>query len=153
LFRVPVAWPRGAFHHRYDIALRRGITVRGQVTDADTGKPVVGAFVQYHPRLDNNPFVEHELVSGSGSMALGNGTLLGGALTGADGVFQLPVQPGRGYLLIRVPGSGYAVRRVPEGLLEQGRAELGGRRIPVNGLIALNFEPKTQSYDVSISLH
>jgi RNA polymerase sigma factor (sigma-70 family) len=40
---APLEWPQGAVKHRINLALPRGVVVRGIVTDAATSKPVAGA--------------------------------------------------------------------------------------------------------------
>ncbi len=39
-----------------DVALKRGVLVRGRVTESPSGKPVAGALVLHRPRKANNPF-------------------------------------------------------------------------------------------------
>src|SRR5262249_55286973 len=48
-------WPKGAVRHTFNLALPRGILVSGKIADAGSGKPLVGAEVQYFPRQDDNP--------------------------------------------------------------------------------------------------
>src|SRR5262249_56635854 len=45
--RKQLLWPKGRAKARMDLALPRGILVRGKVTEAPSGKPVAGAGVYY----------------------------------------------------------------------------------------------------------
>ena len=39
-------WPKGAIEQSADIALLRGVVVRGKITEEGTGRPVAGAVVR-----------------------------------------------------------------------------------------------------------
>ena len=41
------AWPKGALEHRLDLALPRGIVIRGKVTEEGSGKPIAGTMLGY----------------------------------------------------------------------------------------------------------
>ena len=45
----PIEWKTGDRLREVDVNLPRGVLVRGQVLDGDTGVPVARASVQYHP--------------------------------------------------------------------------------------------------------
>jgi RNA polymerase sigma factor (sigma-70 family) len=77
-----------------DIALVRGLTVRGRVTDRGTGKPIAGARVDYHP-LGGNTYVNKLL---AGSWVPRSETT-----TGADGSYTLTVMPGPGVIGVTAP--------------------------------------------------
>src|SRR5262249_27304014 len=53
--RREVVWPRGAVKHDVEVTLPRGVLVRGKVTEANSGRPVAGAGVQFVPRETDNP--------------------------------------------------------------------------------------------------
>ena len=42
-------WPKGAVEQSVDLALPRGVVVRGKVTEEGTGRPVAGAVVRIAP--------------------------------------------------------------------------------------------------------
>src|SRR5262249_39714600 len=46
----------GVLKQEINLALRRGILIRGSVKEAPSGKPVAGASVAFTPRQGNNPF-------------------------------------------------------------------------------------------------
>jgi RNA polymerase sigma factor (sigma-70 family) len=77
-----------------DIELVRGLTVRGRVTDKETGKPVAGARVDYHP-IGGNAYVD-KLLRGSWDPR-------SETTTGADGSYALTVMPGPGVIGVTAP--------------------------------------------------
>jgi hypothetical protein len=77
-----------------DTELVRGLTVRGRVTDKETGKPVAEAKVDYHP-LGGNTYVD-KLLRGSWDPH-------SDAITGPDGSFALTVMPGPGVIGVKAP--------------------------------------------------
>ncbi len=170
LFRPWHEWPRGKFSHSYDLALPRGISVRGRITEEITRKPVAGAMVDYwqamfvknpsgnvtidfsrwprivRPAVVINPSFSSELFAGS------EGARLGGVRTGLDGVFRIPVLPGPGHLLIHVPGANYVNQRFSESFLYGEAEQANGTQVTVNGLVALNLKPQTQSHELAVAL-
>jgi RNA polymerase sigma factor (sigma-70 family) len=92
-----------------DFALRRGIWVKGRVTEKTTGKPLSGG-IGYFCFSDNPHKKEIPFVAGFG---------VGGA-TREDGTFQLVAVPGRGVIAVQVahndrylPGVGAEKIKVP----------------------------------------
>jgi RNA polymerase sigma factor (sigma-70 family) len=77
-----------------DIELVRGLTVRGRVTDMETGKPVSGARIDYHP-LHGNSHVD-KLLSGSWDPRAET-------VTGPDGSYSITVMPGPGVIGVTAP--------------------------------------------------
>jgi protocatechuate 3,4-dioxygenase beta subunit len=77
-----------------DFALKRGVVIRGRVTDKGTGRPV-RAQVEYFAFLDNPNLREAPGFRGAGHVA---------AQTGADGSFALVGLPGRGLLAAKAGG-------------------------------------------------
>ncbi len=50
--RLPAAetrrdWPKGAVEQSVELALRRGVVVRGKVVEEGTGRPIAGAIVRF----------------------------------------------------------------------------------------------------------
>ncbi len=43
------AWTKEAVKNAMDVRLRRGVTIRGKVTEQGTARPIAGAAVQYLP--------------------------------------------------------------------------------------------------------
>jgi RNA polymerase sigma factor (sigma-70 family) len=77
-----------------DIELARWLMVRGRVTDKETGKPVAGAQVDYHP-LGGNTYV-NKLLPGSWEPRAE-------AATGPDGSYAITVLPGPGVIGVKGP--------------------------------------------------
>ncbi len=90
-------WPKGAIEHSVDLALPRGILVRGKVTEEGSGKPIAGARIGYI----SNP--ERDQQSGAWNTH---------ATTAADGSFQFGVMPAPGYLTVRGPSEDYVLREI-----------------------------------------
>ena len=44
-----LAWPKGAIEQTVDLALPRGVLIRGKVTEEGTGQPVADAMVIFYP--------------------------------------------------------------------------------------------------------
>ncbi len=83
----------------FDIALKRGVLVRGRLTNKATGKPVTGRVEYYafqdNPHVDEYPnFKRESLITWSWIQA-------------PDGRFTIPALPGRGLIAARTPEEGY----------------------------------------------
>jgi RNA polymerase sigma factor (sigma-70 family) len=92
-----VPWPEGAARQDVDVALPRGVHLRGVVREAPSGKPVDGAGVRFCP-------------AGGGLFDFQDPLHAGwevGATSGPDGTFHIAVAPGRGHLLVKGPTPDY----------------------------------------------
>jgi hypothetical protein len=87
------------------VELRRGVLVRGRVTEAGSGEPVAGARVQYNDS-------DSEQISGAIEPSR-----LNTAISGPDGRFELPVFPEPGHLLILGPTPDYVAVESSYGVL------------------------------------
>ena len=92
----------------FDIALKRGVLVRGRLKDMATGKPLAGS-VSYHafadnPHLDQYPNFKR------------NSQETRILIPGPDGRFTIPALPGRGLISARAPEEGYLHARGVEGI-------------------------------------
>ena len=125
-----------------DVTLERGILVRGQIHDANTGQPVVGAIVVYRPKRKNNPMFKEDL------MATGYREL--SVVSDTDGLFRIPALPGLGHLLVKGPNPDFIPIRTSEGELEYDVP--GGARLYPVGLLALGLDASAKVADVSIPL-
>ncbi len=128
-------WPKGAIEHSVDLALTRGVLVRGRVTDEGSGKPVAGARIGYY----SNP--DRDLQSGAWNSR---------AATAADGSFQFGVMPGPGYLTVLGPGEDYVLREIGQRMALAGQP--GGRRIYAHAFHHLALKPGSADQDVAIAL-
>ena len=96
---------------RVDFELTRGVTIRGRVTDATSGTPIV-ARVEYFAFTDN-PHLE-----GLRDFDVDP------VITGVDGSFELVGLPGRGLIAARDERDGYAVARGADEI--EGMEDLSG---------------------------
>src|SRR5262249_13905479 len=80
---VATDFPRGVVRRQVEGKLPRGVLVRGEVTEAGSGKPVAGAYVTHA------------------------GLFATYAVSGPDGSYQLGVPAGTGYLLVTHPSCEY----------------------------------------------
>jgi hypothetical protein len=145
LIRAEVEWNKAdQIRREVNISLRRGVLVRGLVTEAPAGKPVAGASVEFRPRYTNNPFFKDEV-----------NPFFGGyqeiPVTGADGKFTLAVLPGPGHLLISGPTEDYVHSEVVTRKL-LGEGVRPNRRHYADGLVELNLKPETEPHQVEVTL-
>jgi RNA polymerase sigma factor (sigma-70 family) len=96
-------WPKATLKHRVDLALPRGVSVRGQVTEKASGKPVAGALVFYQAQLNNSNSKRAE--AGLNNYANGRNAVT----SKPDGTFQIACHPGPGYLTIEGPEPDFAL--------------------------------------------
>jgi beta-lactamase regulating signal transducer with metallopeptidase domain len=141
LQRFGQEWPKARQRLQRDFALPRGILVRGKVTDADSGRPMAGAVIQYYTEEPNN-VQRFDLIPGSG----GWGDHLGGVVTKPDGTYQIPVQAGRGTLLAVAPQAEYLAVDVPGRYLSPGRTD------SVNQFVPLRLKPGEAAHEVNLQL-
>jgi RNA polymerase sigma factor (sigma-70 family) len=129
------AWPKGALEKTVDLALPRGVHVRGKVLEEVSGKPIAGARISYLSNPDKDPRT---------------GAANGRAASGDDGTFQLGVVPGPGYLTVLGPGEDYVLREIGQRMTRTGQP--GGRRLYAHAFHRLELEPGDESRDVTIAL-
>ncbi len=127
------AWPKGAIEHSVDLALPRGILIRGHVTEEGSGKPVAGAAVQYS--VHSRPGTDRD-----------NSSIP--AATSADGSFALAVPPKPGHLAIRAPSDDYVSQEIGNRLLFEGQP--GGRRLYSHAFIACDPIPGNAGLELHV---
>ena len=101
-FAVPASESRtGPFP--FDIALKRGVLVRGRLIDKATGRPLRGSVSYWafrgNPHLDEYPYFKRDSQE---TRVL---------IPGDDGRFEIPALPGRGLITARVHRGGLPPRR------------------------------------------
>ncbi len=124
-----------------EIKFRRGVFVRGKVTDAETGQPV-DATLHYHPYLANENAKNYQRYqTNSLTVDIDNRRYR----TEKDGTFAAVVIPGRGILAVHAIGRGeFCV-----GLGSEAIAGLDQRRgFPTHGICAPNFYHRLTEIDV-----
>ncbi|HUG90608.1 MAG TPA: carboxypeptidase regulatory-like domain-containing protein, partial [Planctomycetaceae bacterium] len=108
---VKVVDPPGLEPVKINVSLLRGITVRGRVTDAETGEPLPGSVI-YNPLFPN----ENVLKLGE-DLSIANPAASG--LIRGDGSYEISVLPGPGVIAAQVSTGGYVSATVnPDRLRE-----------------------------------
>jgi hypothetical protein len=120
------------------VELRRGVLVRGRVTEAGSGQPVAGARVQYNDRAG-----EH-IAGGIPPSRLNT------VLSAADGRFELPVPPVPGHLLVLGPTPDYVPVEASGQELERGKP--GTKRLYADAIMRLEGRPDGSEQTVDIRL-
>ncbi len=135
LFAVKrIEWPKGALEQSVHIALPRGVSIRGKVTEAGSGKPVAGAAVAYFERGQRRAAGE------TGSISLD---------TAADGSFHLGAEAVPGGLFITGPDD-YVLESIGIRVVDEGQP--GGRRVYAHAHALLDLKPDTGSQEVNLVL-
>jgi hypothetical protein len=128
-------WPKGAVEQSVDIALPRGVLIRGKVIEQGDGRPVAGAALKY------------EITAKSGEDRSGWSRV---AATSADGSFTIAVPPKPGHLIVRGPADDYVPRAFGSDLLYAGTT--GGARHYAHALTACDPKPGGDRPDVVVKL-
>jgi protocatechuate 3,4-dioxygenase beta subunit len=128
-------WPKGAVEYPIDLALPRGVLIRGKVIEEGSGKPVAGARVSFGARQ-----------TGDGQSRASNAV----ATSGLDGSIRIGVLPSPGCLVILGPSDDYVLREIGDAMVFQGKP--GGRRFYVHGFLACDPKPAGAGLDVNIVL-
>jgi RNA polymerase sigma factor (sigma-70 family) len=93
-------WPKAAVEQSVDLALRRGVVVRGRITEEGTGRPVAGAVVAFGPQQSiSTPVGDTYLLNVPG-------------MTGPDGTYRVAAPPGPGHLVVQGPSDDYVLREI-----------------------------------------
>jgi beta-lactamase regulating signal transducer with metallopeptidase domain len=119
-------WPERTEVYRVEVAVPRGVLVRGKITESPSGKPVAGADIQYEPRSENH---KKGILTG----------WQGAVVSRDDGTFQIAVPPGKGTLVVQGP-PGYVFDVVGSRQIASGFP--GGRRYYLHAMIPLDLDPK-----------
>ena len=127
-----VDWPRAALEHSVDLALPRGVSIRGKVTEEGSGKPVPNATVDFSARAIPGD-------ANSGGMQCN---------TAPDGSFQLGAVPGPGYLFVKGPSDDYVFQTIGNRMVVERQP--GGFRIYSHAQIALDLKPGIDSQEVNL---
>jgi hypothetical protein len=129
-------WPKGAIEQSADIALPRGVVVRGKITEEGTGRPVAGAVV----RVTSAP--------SRGGPPPSSGVP---AVTGPDGTYRAAAPPGAGYLVVQGPDDDYVLREFGgEGAMYAAVA--GRRRLYAHAYRAVDLKPGGPDHEVDLTV-
>ena len=130
-------WPKGAVEQSVDVALLRGVVVRGKVTEAGSGAPVAEATLGiFRPRRSANGPRSDDGMPGT---------------TSQDGSFQLVAVPGPGHLIVNGPADDFVLQEIGlRVLLDEGQS--GGSRLYAHAFRALDAKPGNVHQEVDLSL-
>src|SRR5262249_32660948 len=138
-------WPKAdVIRQEVNLALPRGILVRGTLTEQPSGKPVAGATIDFEPVQGNNQYYRDDIRpfhEGWGQLHV----------SGADGKFHLAVLPGPSHLLIKGPTQDYIRVEITNKKL-YGIPILPDLRNYLDGLVSLNLKPHPGPHDVKVAL-
>jgi RNA polymerase sigma factor (sigma-70 family) len=130
-------WPKGAVEQSLDLALPRGVTIRGRVTIEGSGQPVAGATVQ---------FLTRRVVSGNAESQSGSPMLE----TAADGCFHMGALPGPGWLLVMAASEDYVLQPISSRLISGAGPD--GRRTYSHAHVPLDLKPSDTNKEVHVTL-
>jgi RNA polymerase sigma factor (sigma-70 family) len=136
-----VEWPKGKLVLQgVSIVLPRGALVRGRATEQPSGKPVVGASIQYAPLIAKNPAAERTQFGHLGQIVT----------SGEDGRFQLGILPGPGHVLINGPTPDYGHQESnAERLYGPGRRNY---RYYADAIVPVNVKASGPPADLTVTL-
>lgn len=135
-----VRWRDGDTRRTVDIALKRGVLVRGQVIDSVTKEPIAQASVQYRAESNNNPNTSDKIVTGWQDIKL----------TNTKGEFAITVLPGPGSLLVHGPEENYIAQEATDRQLSSGKS--GGRRSYFHARQKVNPQENAEPIELTIAL-
>jgi RNA polymerase sigma factor (sigma-70 family) len=135
--QVELELTKGTVKATRDIRLRRGVLIRGKVTEQGTGRPLPASSIEPIP------------IRGGG----GGGVIRHGETTAAsrdDGTFQVAVPPGKGHLLVFGPTGDYVLGEVGFNTLYGDRP--GGRRYRAHAVIPYEVKAGDPPHEVAAAL-
>jgi hypothetical protein len=136
--------PKGDIRRNINLALPRGVLVRGKVVEQASGKAVTGAAVRFVPYRDNNPYYRDDVQPPwSGWQIWG--------VSGPKGEFEIPVLPGPGHLLITGPTHDFVRTEITSKKLHTKLGATNHRYYP-DGLVALKLKPQSSPHEVTVKL-
>jgi len=134
-----IPWGTGLKSKTIDIALPRGVLVRGRVLDAETKAPIAGVNVQYMPK-DNNPNNSDDIVTGWQCIER----------TSKDGTFAISVLAGKGTLIVHGPRDAYVLKEMSG--LELVGDRLGGDRNYANAFVPLELATGADPQELTVEI-
>jgi RNA polymerase sigma factor (sigma-70 family) len=129
---------------KINLALPRGVLVRGKVTERQSGKAVAGASVHFEHNPDNNRYFRRDVNPILGGWGLS-------AVSGADGAFELPVLPGPGHLLITAATPDYVRTEITTKQLA-GKGTIPNWRNYPHAAVALSLKPQAGPHKLTVEL-
>jgi hypothetical protein len=128
-----VQWTEGSLEQSFDLALPRGVLIRGKVTEEGSDIPVPGAIVEFSTRVDRQ-----------------NRQLRGvPVMTASDGSFQLAARPGPGNLFINGPSADYVFKEIGN---QMTSADPSAHRIYAHAHAVLDLKPGVDANEIHVAL-
>jgi beta-lactamase regulating signal transducer with metallopeptidase domain len=129
-------WPKGAVEETADVALPRGVVVRGKITEEGTGRAVTGAVVRVTPYPGpGGPPPSFPIP----------------AVTGPDGAYRVAAPPGPGYLVVQGPDDDYVLREFgADGGMYVARP--GRRRFYAHAFRAVDLKAGEPDHEVDLTV-
>jgi RNA polymerase sigma factor (sigma-70 family) len=139
-----VQWPKGKVKFEVEVKVPRGILIRGKVTEADSGKLVAGAFIDYHAQRNNNPLFRPQVLSWYVRP-------IEHVITAADGTFHATIPPGPGHLFVKGPTRDFVQVKVDGTRVWTGVAR-GGQDWSAHAVTALDLKPQEKPHELKLTL-
>lgn len=134
-----ISWGAGLKSKTVDVALPRGVLIRGRVLDVATKAPIAGVNVQYTPK-GNNLNNTDDIITGWQCMER----------TGEDGAFQISVLAGIGTLIVHGPRDTYVLKEMSG--LELVGDRPGGDRNYANAFVPLDLASGADPQELTIEI-
>jgi hypothetical protein len=136
--RVNINWPKGAVRQVVELKLKRGVPVRGTISEEASGMPVAGALVVYFQTSRNN------------SLFRGFEGEPSEVITDREGRFQTVAPPGPGHFLLRAATPDYLH-------LSTNNLELGIGGLPIwsmypDALVHVDLKPDETVHEATMLL-
>jgi RNA polymerase sigma factor (sigma-70 family) len=128
-------WTKGAVKATHDIKVRRGVLIRGKVTEEQTNRPLPASSIQFIP------------VGGGDDVLSGWQAIVASQ---DDGSFQIAVPAGKGHLLIFGPTGDYVLGEIGANKLFNDQA--GGMRYHGHAIIRYEVKAGDPPHDVAAAL-
>jgi protocatechuate 3,4-dioxygenase beta subunit len=128
-------WPKSVAERTVDLALPRGVLLRGQVAEEGTGEPVADAMVSFASPAPR-------------TAGTGGG---GWALTKPDGSFAFAVEPHAGHLSVQAPGEDYQLQAISSARFYGGN-RASGDRLYAHAFLPYDPGPGAETPEIRVAL-
>jgi hypothetical protein len=137
-------WTKGMVRKTHDIKVRRGVLIRGRVTETGTDRPLPASSIQFIPVRGGDDIL-------SGWQAI--------VASKDDGSFQIAVPAGKGHLLVFGPTGDYVLGEIGSNALYNSHPvstefhdEGGGTRYRAHAIIPYEVKDSDSPRDISAAL-
>jgi RNA polymerase sigma factor (sigma-70 family) len=128
-------WKKGAVKATHDIKLKRGVLIRGKVTEAGADRPLPASSIMFIPVRGGD-----RLLSGWQAIVASKD----------DGSFQIAVPTGKGHLLVFGPSGDYVLGEIGSNLLYYDQS--GGQRYHAHAIIPYEVNAGGAPHEVAAAL-